>query len=123
MSASDFFMSTVDYSAIELRVAEAMSKMRPKPHPRIFYPRAEPASPPNVRKAMPKIEPGLLATVPASKGNKFYELTVDQLGKVYCSCPAWKFRQGRECKHMLKFFDENPNIARAHREAVGGEFT
>ena len=48
----------------------------------------------------------VLAEVLGSKGT-IYEIRQSQKdGRVYCSCPAWRFGRGKDCKH-LKAYNES----------------
>lgn len=51
----------------------------------------------------------VLTTFPGSKGN-LYQIKLGRDGKIYCSCPGWKFCKGssKTCKH-LKSLKESLN--------------
>jgi len=30
-----------------------------------------------------------------------YEIRLGRDGRIYCTCPAWRFRRGKACKHLI----------------------
>lgn len=50
-----------------------------------------------------KIAPKVLKVNIGSKGD-LYEIRESQKdGKVYCTCPAWRFGHGKDCKHLIAY--------------------
>lgn len=47
-----------------------------------------------------------------------YVLGVSQKGRVSCSCMAWRFGKGADCKHLRKWKAETPDWAKQAAAAM-----
>ena len=47
----------------------------------------------------------LIKTIQSSSSTRTYELRFGDDGRVYCTCPAWKFQHGKGgmCKHVKQY--------------------
>jgi len=51
----------------------------------------------------------LIRTIPSSSSDRTYELHIGGDGRVYCTCPSWKFQKSKgngTCKHVQAYMQE-----------------
>lgn len=53
----------------------------------------------------------LIREIKSLSSERTYELRIGDDGRVYCTCPSWKFQKAKNgvCKHVCSYMDELAN--------------